>query len=123
MCLVVVAAACGSGGNKQQVTATTELTTTPSATSAPPGPPAPTSAQITIDGFSYGPPITVAPGAEITVVNKDSAAHTVTSNDVGKFDTDVAGNAQATFRAPKEPGSYPYHCNYHSSMHGTLVVQ
>jgi plastocyanin len=127
MCLaVVLATACGSGGSKQESTPSTESTTATTATTvapAPAGPAAPAAAQITIDGFSYGQPITVSPGAKITVVNKDSAGHTVTSNTPGKFDADVPGNAQATFTAPNEAGSYPYHCNYHASMHGTLVVQ
>lgn len=127
MCLaVVLAAACSSGGGKQESTPTTELITPTqsTATSVPPATAAPAAAgQITIEGFSYGQPITVSPGAQITVVNKDSAEHTVTSNTPGKFDTDVAGNAQATFTAPNEPGSYPYHCAFHASMHGTLVVQ
>lgn len=124
MCLaVVLATACSSGGSKQESPSTTELTTSTTVASAPAGPPAPATAQITIDGFSYGQPITVAPGAKITVVNKDSAEHTVTSNTPGKFDADVGGNAQATFTAPNDAGSYPYHCNFHPSMHGTLVVQ
>src|SRR5262245_38639319 len=100
---IVLATACGAGGGKQESTATTELTTaTPSATTVPSAPaaPAPAAAQITIEGFNYGQPITVAPGAHITVVNKDSAPHTVTSNVPGKFDVDVTGNAQGTFTAP-----------------------
>ncbi|MGI8612722.1 MAG: cupredoxin domain-containing protein [Nocardioidaceae bacterium] len=40
------------------------------------------------------------------------------------FDVNVtAGGGTATFTAPTKPGSYPYHCTYHSSMHGTLVVK
>jgi plastocyanin len=87
-------------------------------------PPAPaSSAQITIDGFKYTERITVAPGAQVTILNKDSVKHTVTSNTPGLFDTEVGGNGQATFTAPSAPGSYPYHCTYHASMHGVLVVQ
>jgi plastocyanin len=39
------------------------------------------------------------------------------------FDADINGNGQTTFTAPAKPGSYPYHCEYHGSMHGTLIVQ
>ena len=28
-----------------------------------------------------------------------------------------------TFTAPAAPGSYKFHCAYHSNMHGTLVVK
>jgi plastocyanin len=28
-----------------------------------------------------------------------------------------------TFTAPNKPGTYPFHCTYHSNMHGVLVVK
>lgn len=77
---------------------------------------------ITIEGFSYVVPTTVAPGAQITVTNKDSAEHTVTADSAAAFDTEVQANSQATFTAPKQPGAYAFHCAYHQNMHGQLVV-
>jgi plastocyanin len=29
----------------------------------------------------------------------------------------------ATIIAPMKPGSYAFHCTYHSNMHGMLVVK
>lgn len=77
---------------------------------------------ISIEGFSYVVPTTVAPGALITVTNKDSTEHTVTADSAAAFDTEVQAHSQATFAAPKQPGAYPFHCAYHQNMHGQLVV-
>jgi plastocyanin len=121
--LAVFATACG-GGSQQSSSTSTPATTTASTTAAPTaGTSAPAAgAQITIEGFKYNE-ITVAPGAEVTVVNKDSAEHTVTSDTAGAFDKEVHGGETVTFTAPTQPGTYPYHCTYHPSMHGTLIVK
>ena len=62
---------------------------------------------ITITALNFGDPLTVAPGAQVTVVNSDDVAHTVTSKVKGQFDVKVGGNAQTTFNAPTTPGRYP----------------
>jgi plastocyanin len=67
--------------------------------------------------------VVVKPGAQVTVKNTDADAHTVTSYIPGAFNVDVAAGSEATFTAPSAPGSYPFHCNHHASMHGTLIVQ
>jgi plastocyanin len=79
---------------------------------------------ITIKNFAFGPTsLTVAPGATVTVTNKDSVAHTITSSKAG-FDTGDIGPGQSkTFTAPKTPGSYPYICSIHQYMTGTIVVR
>jgi len=123
---ILLAPACG----KSNVTEDTNAPSAPVGTSSSPTPtsatgtspsPGAAAATITIEGFKYSD-VTVPPGAQVTVINKDSAKHTVTSDASGGFDVDVAGNGQATFTAPSTPGSYPYHCTYHPSMHGTLTV-
>jgi plastocyanin len=123
ICLTVVTAM-GCAGGDQEASPTTDLTTTARATTVPgaPNEPAATS-EIVIEGFRYSGPISVAPGAQITVLNKDSAEHTVTSDTVGEFDSEVMGNASSTFTAPNQPGTYAFHCTYHPSMVGTLVVR
>jgi plastocyanin len=73
--------------------------------------------------MSFGAPITVAGGAQVTVKNDDSAEHSVTSDTAGKFDVEVDGKGQGSFTAPTEPGDYTFHCKYHPSMHGTLTVK
>ncbi|MHB8438206.1 MAG: cupredoxin domain-containing protein [Acidimicrobiales bacterium] len=81
------------------------------------------SAVITIQNFAFGPStLRVAPGTQVTVENKDGVTHTLTS-DAGMFDTgDISANGTAHFQAPAKAGSYPYRCNIHQFMTGTLVV-
>lgn len=81
-------------------------------------------AKITIQNFAYAPPtLTVAAGSTVSVENKDTQTHTVSSTGSTAFDTgDVAGGSTDTFTAPITPGSYPFHCAYHSAMTGTLQV-
>ncbi|WP_024368262.1 cupredoxin domain-containing protein [Arthrobacter sp. TB 26] len=79
---------------------------------------------ITIKDFGFGAPVTVSPGATVTVTNLDSAAHTVTADDGSAFNVDVKGSGgTGTFTAPMQPGTYTYHCIYHPQMHGTLTVK
>lgn len=82
-------------------------------------------ATITISNFAYQIPGSVAPGAEVKVINMDTAEHTVTADqDATLFDVEVKENGgTATFKAPSKPGTYPFHCTYHSNMHGSLTVK
>ncbi|GAC1411719.1 MAG: hypothetical protein NVS4B6_30470 [Mycobacterium sp.] len=73
--------------------------------------------------MSFGGPVTVPPGAKVTIKNDDSAEHSVTSDAAGKFNVEVEGKVQGTLTAPTEPGAYAFHCKYHPSMHGTLTVK
>jgi hypothetical protein len=41
--------------------------------------------------MAFGEPLTVAPGAEIAVVNNDAVEHSVTSDTAGAFDVEVEG--------------------------------
>ncbi|MEO8751010.1 MAG: cupredoxin domain-containing protein, partial [Allobranchiibius sp.] len=85
---------------------------------------APTAAaKITIKNFKYEVPTSVKPGATITVTNSDAVDHTVTSDTKGLFDAVIPGSGGThTITAPTKPGRYPFHCTYHSNMHGVLVV-
>ncbi|HYO01116.1 MAG TPA: cupredoxin domain-containing protein [Mycobacterium sp.] len=85
--------------------------------------PAAAGSTITISGMAFGDPLTVSPGATITIVNEDSVEHSVTSKPETGFDTDVDGGAQKTFTAPTQPGEYPFICKYHPNMKGTLIVK
>jgi plastocyanin len=93
----------------------------PPQTTASAAPAAP-AAEITIDNFTFDSPASVPAGATIAVKNADPAEHSVTADSGDVFNVEVEAGATATFTAPTEPGSYPYHCSYHPMMHGTLVV-
>ena len=115
----LVIAGCGTKSDKG---GDGSAATTGSTAASAPATPTTQPKEITIKGFNYAVATAVRPGAQITVVNNDSAEHTVTADSAGGFDIDVGANSQATFTAPKEPGSYPFHCTYHPNMRGNLVV-
>lgn len=80
---------------------------------------------VNIMNFSFQPTLlTIAAGTTVVWTNQDTAAHTTTS-DTGVWDSGVAtphkkgDTFQFTF---KEVGTFPYHCNIHPNMHGTVVV-
>jgi plastocyanin len=124
MCLVAaLATACGGSSNTTQESPSGTATATASSSEATGAPASAGAATITIANMSFGQPITVPPGAQITIKNDDSAEHSVTSDAAGKFDVEVEGKEQGTLTAPTEPGEYAYHCKYHPSMHGTLTVK
>jgi len=79
-------------------------------------------ATIVIVDLSFGDPITVPVGTTVTIVNNDSVPHTVTADD-GSFDTgniDIGAQTTLTFDTA---GTFPFHCNIHSSMQGSITVE
>ncbi|MGW4652515.1 cupredoxin domain-containing protein [Kitasatospora sp. NPDC004289] len=93
---------------------------------SPPNGETPTASAVnlTIKDFAFAPAdLTVAPGTRIVVANQDTAPHTFSAT--GKaFDTGrIEAGASATFTAPAAPGSYPYLCDIHPFMGGTLTVR
>jgi plastocyanin len=124
ICLVAAfATACGGSSKSTYESNSGTATATASGSEATNAPASAGAATITIANMNFGGPITVPPGAQITIKNDDSAEHSVTSDTAGKFDVEVEGKEQGTLTAPAEPGEYAYHCTYHPSMHGTLIVK
>jgi len=117
------ALACGGGGAATNAPATGAAATQGVGDAAPPTCGAPvTEANVTIEGNTYNPAsVTISASQVVTWTNADSVPHTVTFDD-GPDCSQVAGGESiaANFSAP---GTYPYHCTIHSSMHGTIVVQ
>ncbi|MGR4880406.1 cupredoxin domain-containing protein [Streptomyces sp. LARHCF249] len=101
-----------------------------STSAAPLSPPASASAitvegtEVHIRGFNFVPAeVKVRAGATVTVVNDDSAPHTLTATEGDAFDTGtIEGGESGTFTAPSKPGSYPFLCSLHPQMKGTLIV-
>ena len=108
-----------------------------SASESPPSPEAPSQpadadeakqatepATITISDFEFDGPETVAPGAEVEVVNDDRSSHSVTSESDDFTEVVLeGGGATGTFTAPSEPGTYTYVCKFHPEMVAKLVVR
>ena len=79
--------------------------------------------QIVIQNFAFSPArLTVANGTRITVTNGDSATHTLTAKD-GSFDTKRLKGGQSATITPTTAGTFPYYCQIHNYMTGTLVVR
>ena len=83
--------------------------------------PAPAAAAIEISDFAFSASA-AGPGAAVAVSNRDGFPHTVTA-DSGSFDSGtVDAGATGSFVAPSAPGTYPFHCEIHPQMNGTLTV-
>ena len=66
--------------------------------------------------------LTVTAGTTVKWGNNDSTAHTTTADD-GRWNSNDL-DPGATFSVKFDtPGTYTYHCNLHSFMHGKVVVQ
>jgi plastocyanin len=87
--------------------------------------PAVAAPKITIKNFGYTGDLTVQPGQRVTVVNADSVEHTLTDKKTHLFDTGpiAANGGKAHFTAPGKAGRYPFGCNFHPDMAGTLIVK
>ena len=112
---------CSSGTTT--TTASPESPSAASSTAAASTPATAAGPKISIADMKFSAPLTVAPGATVTVVNSDSVEHTVTADSGNAFNAEVGDNGTATFTVPTQPGTYAYHCTYHPSMHGQLIVQ
>jgi len=109
----VALTACSSGGTGAP----------PPAAASAPAVPANPATTITATNFDFGAPITVAPGASVTFVNNDETRHNVTSDRNNEFASPTVVRGTTSFTAPTTPGSYPFHCTFHTVMHGTLIVR
>jgi plastocyanin len=79
--------------------------------------------QINISGFKYDPAsITIKVGTTVTWTNNDTASHTVTADD-GSWTSDNLANGATYSHTFDKAGTYPYHCNFHSGMKATIIVQ
>ena len=114
--LAAAALLTGCGGDDENRSAGTAADTTAAAGAAD---------TIRIKDFLYDPdPVTVKAGQEITVVNEDSAPHTVTQEgDSPSFDSDtVKGGASGSLTFSKT-GTYAYYCLFHPTMKGRVTVE
>jgi plastocyanin len=98
----------------------TEIPATPATATATEVQAAP--AAVSIQGFAFAPAsLEIPAGTTVTWTNSDATAHTATADD-GSWDTgniDPGASASVTFDTP---GTYTYHCTYHSNMTATIVV-
>lgn len=78
--------------------------------------------EVEIVEFSYDPdPIEVEVGDAVTWTNEDSAPHTATADD-GSFDTGTLDKGKRGAVSFEEAGTFPYFCEIHPTMHGSVEV-
>jgi plastocyanin len=78
---------------------------------------------VEISGFAFVPStLTVSVGAKVTWTNKDSAPHTVTSNDNLFESENLAKDATFSYIF-EQNGTFEYHCSFHPSMTAKVIVE
>jgi plastocyanin len=126
--ILLLLAACSSGGATTAPSAQAPAAPTAEASVAPPAEAAcvPSAAggevDVAIADFTFDPAnITATVGQTVTFTNNDSAPHTATLDDGSCTTPNINENASSalTFNAA---GTYPFHCNVHPTMKGTITV-
>jgi plastocyanin len=121
-------AGCGSSGNKSSTSPTTAASSATTAnstgTTAATGTSVAAGAQvIAIQNFKFSPDPLATKTGKVTVTNMDEGTpHSVTADD-GSFDTGIFRKTDGpkTITLSKT-GTFKYHCQVHSFMHGTIQV-
>jgi plastocyanin len=121
-------AACGGGDGTTtetqapaESTGESESSTETESEPAPSGEPA-KSEKVQIVEFTYQPdPVVVQVGGKVIWQNEDTAPHTATADD-GSFDTGIIERGKIKSETFKEAGTFPYFCEVHPTMHGTVEV-
>ena len=85
--------------------------------------PQPTTAEVKVDNFSFGPAtLTVPVGTTVTWTNRDDIPHTIVSTDK-VFKSKVLDTDEKFSFTFAKAGTYPYFCSIHPKMTGSVVVQ
>jgi plastocyanin len=122
-------AACGSSSGSSSSAASSGASSASTSSSSSATTPADQSGKVAsghvtvvISNYKFAPAkLTVKSGTRVTFSNHDMTAHTATAN--SGFDSGtIKPRADATVKFSK-PGTYPYICQFHAFMHGTVVVQ
>jgi len=120
--IVVLVVAVGAGGwlaTHKDKTATT----TPATQTTQSGSEKVTVNRVNISDFAFSASkLTIKKGSSVTWVNKDSAAHTVTSDTGSVLDSDTLRKDQTYTVTFNSVGTFAYHCKFHTGMVGSIVV-
>lgn len=127
---MLFAIACGGESSPTTAPTPTPAPTSPTPTPAPAPGPGPQSASVVIPtgaeflgnrAFVPGE-LSVAVGTAVTWTNTDATSHTSTSDAPG-FSSGIVGPGRTFSFTFRTPGTFPYHCEIHPSMIGTVVVR
>jgi len=79
--------------------------------------------EVFMEGSKFTPStITVTAGTTVTWTNKDNVTHSVTS-DTGMFESGDLSKGDTFHYTFSAKGSYDYHCRFHGTMIGTVIVE
>ena len=134
--LILTLAACGSTTSSSsdepsqaESTAASEAASAAESASAAPSEAAGETETVRLSQFAFDPTeLTIAAGTEVSFVNADSAAHTVTEGTDGTavedpiIDEELQQNGSTSFTFD-EPGTYDITCRFHPSMQLTITVE
>jgi plastocyanin len=115
MLLFFLITSMGCSGTTAMSGMTTSATSGTSGTSA-------SGTDVTIQSNSFNPgTLTIKVGETVTWTNKDSYAHTVTSNN-GSFDSGNMASGETFSFTFNTVGTYSYYCSIHTFMTAEIVV-
>jgi plastocyanin len=127
---LLLVAACSSGGattapSAEAPAASPEASVEASAPAAE-APCVPSAAggevEVAIADFAFGPAeVSATVGQTVTFTNADSAPHTATLDD-GSCTTENLNEGDAGGLTFNAAGTFPFHCNIHPNMKGTITV-
>ncbi len=85
---------------------------------------------VTIQNFAFNPAsVTLSRGSTVTWTNQDSTAHQIINDATAAagqgqlFESNPLSQGQSYSFTFQQAGTFPYHCNIHPSMKGTIIVQ
>ena len=79
---------------------------------------------VDIRDFAYSPnPVEVAVGDTVTWTNQDQVPHTATAEDRGVLQSGTISPGASFSQTFEQTGEFPYFCEFHPNMTGTIVVQ
>jgi plastocyanin len=108
--LLFVFAACGGDDGESTSTACTAANAT-------------ATTSVSLDNDAFNPAcIRVSPGATVTFTNTDNEDHTATA-DNGSFDSGTLAPNASFPHTFATAGTVPMHCNFHSGMRATVIVE
>jgi len=111
LAFIAIAVILTSFGCKKKQTTSTNTSATPGAN------------EVWLQNTAFNPAsITVSVNTTIKWTNKDGFAHTVTSNS-SLFDSGTINSGGTYSHQFTSAGTYAYHCTFHASMTGTVIVQ
>jgi plastocyanin len=96
-----------------------EATTEPAAAAA-------TAQEVPVDirDFAYSPnSVTIAVGDTVTWTNQDDVPHTATATDQSVLQSGTISPGSSFSQTFETAGEFPYHCEFHPNMSGTIIVQ